>query len=96
VENAFGGSDDGPMRRVALELIEERRIEYDRVAIRKAIRHKFDVGGYGQFSREFIDVYAPGLGEEDKVKLTIGWDAPAVTESEPEDQLGSDEMEDIS
>jgi hypothetical protein len=82
VENAFGGGDNGPMRRVALELVEERRVEYDRGDIRKAIRRKFDVGGYGQFSREFIDVYAPDLEEEDKVKLTIGWDAPAVTPDE--------------
>jgi hypothetical protein len=80
MENAFGDQGgDGPMRRVALELIDERRTEFDRVDVRKATRQKFDVGGYGQFSRGFIDMYAPDLEEEQKVKLTIGWDAPAVT-----------------
>jgi len=50
------------------------------------VRTKFDAGGYGQFSRQFIDVYAPDLDDEVKEKLTIGWEAP-VRGSEDEDVL---------
>ena len=82
VEAAFGGGVDSPLRKVALELIDEREAEYIRVAVGKAVRDKFDAGGYGQFSREFIDVYAADLGEEEKVMLTIGWEAPVTSPEE--------------
>ena len=82
VEAAFGGGVDSPLRKVALELIDERKAEYDRVAVGKAVRDKFDAGGYGQFSREFIDVYAADLSEEEKVMLTIGWEAPVRSPEE--------------
>ena len=82
VEAAFGGGGDSPLRKVALELIDEREAEYIRVAVGKAVRDKFDAGGYGQFSREFIDVYAADLGEEEKVMLTIGWEAPVTSPEE--------------
>jgi hypothetical protein len=75
VEAAFR-DDDGPLRKVVLELMDEREAEYDHATVRKAVRDKFNAGGYGQFSQEFIDVYSPDLEEEIKVKLTIGWETP--------------------
>ena len=96
VEAAFG--DDGPLRKVALELIDEWKEKYDHGAVAKAVRDKFDAGGYGQFSRDFIDDFAPDLSEEVKVKLTIGWEAAVASEpeSEPEFELGEIEgVEDI-
>jgi len=86
VENVFGDADDNhPLRKVALELIKERKNEYDHDVVGKAVSRKFEAGGYGQFSRDFIDVYAPHLSEEEKVKLTIGWETTIRSESpEPE------------
>jgi hypothetical protein len=75
VEAAFG-DDGGPLRKVVLELIDEREAEYDHTAVRNTVRDKFNAGGYGQFRREFINVYSPDLKEEIKVKLTIGWETP--------------------
>jgi hypothetical protein len=70
-ETTFGG-DNGALRKVVLELIDEREAEYDHTAVRNTVRDKFNAGGYGQYSREFIDVYSPDLKEEIKVKLAIG------------------------
>jgi len=75
VQVAFGDVV-GPLRTIALELIDEEKAGYDLTAVRKGVRGKFDAGGYGQFSREFVDVYAQDLDDEVKVKLTIGWEAP--------------------
>jgi hypothetical protein len=69
-----------PFRAISLELINERAADHDPVQIAKTIREKFKEGGYGQFTREFIDEYAPELSEEDKERLTIGWVAPATAE----------------
>lgn len=78
----FGDADDNhPLRKVALELIEERKNEYDHDVVGKAVSRKFEAGGYGQFSRDFIDLYAPHLSEGEKVKLTIGWETPIRSES---------------
>ena len=92
VEAVLGDAGDERLRKVALELVEERKAEYDPGVVGNAVRGKFEAGGYGQFSRKFIDVYAPGLSEEDKVKLTIGWEAPVdgpVSEYGDESEYGS-------
>jgi hypothetical protein len=85
VQAAFGNVA-GPLRTIALGLIDEEKAGYDIGSVRKGVRTKFDAGGYGQFSRQFIDVYAPDLDDEVKEKLTIGWEAP-VHESEDEEEL---------
>lgn len=85
VQAAFGNVF-GPLRTVALELIDEEKVGYNLAAVRKGVNDKFEGGGYGQFSRRFIDEYAPDLDDAVKVKLTIGWEAP-VRGSEDEDVL---------
>jgi hypothetical protein len=85
VQAAFGNVV-GPLRTIALELIDEEKAGYDITAVRKGVRGKFDAGGYGQFSREVIDVYASDLDDEVKVKLTIGWETPAH-ESDDEEEF---------
>jgi hypothetical protein len=69
-----------PFRAISLELINERAADHDPDNVAKIIRDKFEEGGYGQFSRTFIDGYAPNLSEEAKERLTIGWVAPVMTE----------------
>jgi hypothetical protein len=87
VQAAFGNVA-GPLRTIALELIDEEKAGYDIGSVRKGVRNKFDAGGYGQFSRMFIDAYAPDLDDEVKEKLTIGWEAPVHgSEDEDEDEL---------
>ena len=85
VQGAFGNTAS-PLRTIALEVIDEEKEGYDFTAVRKGVRDKFDAGGYGQFSRRFIDAYAPDLDDEVKEKLTIGWEAP-VRRAEEEDVL---------
>jgi hypothetical protein len=69
-----------PFRAISLELINERAADHDPNEIASTIREKFEEGGYGQFSRAFIDGYAPELSEGEKERLTIGWVAPATAE----------------
>ena len=78
-------SDDDPLRTVMLQLISERADDQDPDNVSQVINTKFQEGGYGQFSREFIDVYAPHLSEGDREKLTIGWEAPLRPDIEGED-----------
>jgi hypothetical protein len=85
VQAAFGNTGC-PLRTIALEVIDGEKEGYDIAAVRKGVKNKFDGGGYGHFSRRFIDVYAPDLEDEEKEKLTIGWEAP-VRGSEEEDVL---------
>lgn len=73
-------NSDDPFRAISLELISERAADHDPNEIANTIRKKFEQGGYGQFTREFIDGYAPHLSYEDKERLTIGWVAPVTTE----------------
>jgi hypothetical protein len=54
----------GPMEKVELELLDERAKSHDPDAVEAKIRQKFEAGGYGQFSRKFLDVYAPDLSDE--------------------------------
>jgi hypothetical protein len=63
-----------------LDLLNERASDHDRDKVLKTIRDKFKEGSYGQFSRKFIDVYAPLLDDESKDKLEIGWEAPPKDE----------------
>lgn len=79
-EEAFDSED--PFRAISLELINERAADHDPDNVAKIIREKFEEGGYGQFSRAFIDGYAPNLSEEAKERLTIGWVAQVMTESD--------------
>lgn len=101
VEVAFGTSeDDYFMRSVALDLVNERKKLYERSEVDGAIRHKFIYGGYGQFSRGFLNIYAPYFKKEEKVELKIGWETPlskpeSEPEPEPEPEDGS-EFEDES
>jgi hypothetical protein len=69
-----------PFRAISLELIDERAADHDPENVARTIREKFEEGGYGQFSRAFIDGYAPNLSDEAKERLTIGWVAPVTTE----------------
>lgn len=73
------GAED-PLQATVLELLDERAKDHDPVAVSQVVSEKFKRGGYGQFSREFIDVYAPHLSEEEKVQLTIGWEAPLTSD----------------
>jgi len=72
-------SDDA-FRAISLELINERAADHDPDNVARIIREKFEEGGYGQFTREFIDGYAPDLSDENKEMLTIGWVPPVTTE----------------
>jgi hypothetical protein len=76
----------GPMGRVELELLDERAKSHDPDAVEAKIRQKFEAGGYGQFSRKFLDVYVPDLSDEGK-KITIGHQEPlfANTDDDFED-----------
>jgi hypothetical protein len=85
VQAAFGNTGC-PLRMIALQLIDEEKEGYDLAAVNKGVKAKLNGGGYGQFSRGFIDEYAPDLEDEEKEKLTIGWEAP-VRGSEDEDVL---------
>jgi hypothetical protein len=85
VQAAFGNTGC-PLRTIALEVIDEEKEGYDLAAVNKGVKAKFNGGGYGQFSRRFIDAYAPDLEDGEKEKLTIGWEAP-VRGSEEEDVL---------
>jgi len=84
-----------PFRAISLELINERAADHDPDNVASTIREKFEEGGYGQFTREFIDGYAPELSEEEKERLTIGWVAPAATEVEYEDDMVIDDDDDF-
>jgi hypothetical protein len=72
---------EDPFRKISLDLLNERAEDHDLDKVLKAIRDKFKAAGYGQFSREFIDVYAPLLDDENKDKLEIGWETPLKEES---------------
>jgi hypothetical protein len=85
VQAAFGNTGCA-LRTIALEVIDEEKEGCDLAAVNKGVKAKFNGGGYGQFSRRFIDEYAPDLDDAVKVKLTIGWEAP-VLGSEDEDVL---------
>lgn len=69
------GAED-PLQATVLELLDERAKDHDPAAVSQVVSEKFKRGGYGQFSREFIDVYAPLLSEVEKEQLIIGWEAP--------------------
>lgn len=75
----LSGPND-PLRSTILELINERAEIHNPSNISRTIKTKSEGGGYGQFSREFIDVYAPELSEESKAKLTTGYGAPVWPE----------------
>jgi hypothetical protein len=83
---------EDPFRKISLELINERAADHDPDNVANIIKEKFEEGGYGQFSRAFIDGYAPNLSEEAKERLTIGWVAPVATEPDFEDfeEFGDD------
>jgi hypothetical protein len=67
---------DDPFRGTVLALAKKRADDHDPAKISERIKTKFEEGGYGQCSREFIDAYAPALDKEGKERLTIGWEAP--------------------
>lgn len=67
---------DSPLRAVALQLLDERAKAQNPEAVAWIVQKKFKQGGYGQFSRRFINVYAPDLSVKAKERLTIGWEAP--------------------
>jgi hypothetical protein len=75
---SFGAAD--PFRKISSDLLNERANGHDRDKVLKTIRDKFKEGGYGQFSRESIDVYAPLLDDESKDKLEIGREPPPKDE----------------
>jgi hypothetical protein len=87
---SFGAED--PFRQISLDLLNERAEDHDLDNVSKVIRNKFQKGGYGQFSREFIDGYAPLLENKLKDKLEIGWNIPFRDDSDEEmsifDSLG--------
>lgn len=83
---------DDPFRAISLELINERAADHDPDNVANVIREKFEQGGYGQFTREFIDVYAPHLSEEDKERLTIGWEVPSGTDDYKSESGDEDDM----
>jgi hypothetical protein len=68
---SFGPGD--PFRNISLHFLDDRAKDYDFDNVKEAIRKKFEKGGYGQFSRDFIDGYSSGLDKEIKKKLIIGW-----------------------
>lgn len=68
---------DGGSKIISLQLSDERAEAQDPEAVAKTIQKKFKEGGYGQFSRKFIDIIASDLSAEEKQRLTIGWKAPA-------------------
>ena len=70
---------DDPFRAISLELINERAADHDPDNIASVIEKRFKEGGYGQFSREFINAYAPYLSDNEKESLTIGWVPPVTT-----------------
>jgi hypothetical protein len=77
-----------PFRKTILELAEERAADYHPENFSKAILNKFKEGGYGQFSREFVEAYAPQLSKEDEERLVIGWEAPLWSSMEwKEDEM---------
>jgi hypothetical protein len=71
---------ESPFRAISLELINERAADHDPDNVASVIEKKFKEGGYGQFSREFINAYAPYLSDNEKESLTIGWVPPVTTE----------------
>jgi hypothetical protein len=81
-----------PFRAISLELIDERAADHDLANVARIIREKFEEGGYGQFTRAFIDGYAPNLSDKAKERLTIGWVAHVMTESDFEEfeEFGGD------
>jgi hypothetical protein len=87
---SFGAED--PFRQISLDLLNERAEDHDLDNVSKVIRNKFQKGGYGQFSREFIDGYAPLLENKLKDELEIGWNIPFRDDSDEEmsifDSLG--------
>lgn len=91
------GSDD-PFRAISLELINERAADHDPDNVARILREKFAEGGYGQFTREFIDAYAPHLSDE-KEMLTIGWMPPVTTEfdfKDPDEDDDDDNDDDMA
>jgi hypothetical protein len=76
---SFGPGD--PFRNIPLYLLKDRAEDYALDNVKNAIRKKFEKGGYGQFSRDFIDGYAPLLDKKIKKKLTIGWKPDQKEES---------------
>jgi len=83
-------NSDDPFRAILLELINERAADHDPENVANTIKEKFAQGGYGQFTREFIDAYAPHLCDEVKESLTIGWVMLASKDFGSED--GADHM----
>ncbi|GAB7332811.1 hypothetical protein MBLNU13_g04538t2 [Cladosporium sp. NU13] len=81
---------DDPFRTISLELINERAADHDPDNVARTIREKFEQGGYGQFTRKFIDSYAPHLSDENKEMLTIGWVVPAKFDSDSESDCHDD------
>jgi hypothetical protein len=70
-----------PFREISLDLLNERAEDHDLDNVSEVIRKKFEKGGYGQFSRDFIDRYASQLDDKIKDKLEIGWNAPLRDDS---------------
>lgn len=64
------------------------------------MRNKFKVGGYGQFSREFVDGYVKSWSEEDKKSLdqeslVIGYQAVEPEWEDSEDMEEADELNEL-
>jgi hypothetical protein len=89
---------DDPFRAISLELINECAADHDPNNVARIIREKFEDGGYGQFSRAFIEGYAPDLSNGAKERLTIGWVPPVTTEfdfKDPDDDMAIDDDDQI-
>ena len=85
---------DDPFRAISLELINERAADHDPDNVATTIREKFEQGGYGQFTREFINAYGPHLSDEDKERLTIGWVVPAESDFDFDFESEADDDDD--
>lgn len=86
-----------PIQSLVQKLAAQRKAESDPEAVAKAVRTKFRLGGYGQYSREFVDGYVKSWSEEEKTglnleSLAIGYQEPDEPEPEPfEDEVPDEE-----